>query len=95
MSPIPTKQSKMSSSKCIAASLDNMSKVLSRKIEFWKKKQEKTAYSLQEKAMKMIGKSFSDFTEEKKDFPYYAMLVIEDDNQAKIFLALFLTYHKC
>ena len=94
MSPVPTKQSKMSPGERIVASLDNMSMVLSRGIELREKEQEKTAHSLQKRAMKVVGELFSDFTEEKKNFLYYAMLVIEDDNQAKTFLALPLTHRK-
>lgn len=50
--------------------------------------------SLQERAMGIIQRDFPSSTEEKVDFQFQVMTVIENDSQARMFLALLSNQQK-
>lgn len=81
----------MSPGERIAAALEIVSLALNKRFDLQEKEQKVASQSLQERAMRVIEKSFPDSTEEDKDFQYHAMTVIEDDKMQECFWHWHLT----
>lgn len=66
--------------------------------EEWEKnreKREEAFWSLQEHAIGIIQTQFPNSTEEEQDFQFQAIVIIEDDAKARMFLALLFHQRKC